>query len=86
MINTGSFHVYPAEVEAAIAAEFPGAVTVTVGARPDPAWGQAVAAEITWAAGVTAPDRAEFRRRMAGRIAKYKIPTLIEHTEGPGGD
>lgn len=82
MINTGSFHVYPAEVEAAIAAEFPAALTVTVSGRPDPKWGQAVAAEITWAAGTVAPDRAEFRQRMSARLARYKIPTLIEHSPG----
>jgi acyl-CoA synthetase (AMP-forming)/AMP-acid ligase II len=82
MINTGSFHVYPAEVEAAVGAEFPAALTVKVSGRPDPQWGQAVGAELSWPAGAAVPDRAEFRRRMSARLAKYKIPTLIEHNRG----
>jgi hypothetical protein len=31
---------------------------------------------------MTAPDEAEFRRRMASRLARYKIPTRIEHNLG----
>lgn len=79
MINTGSFHVYPGEVEAAITAEFPELHSVSVAARPDPKWGQAVAAELTWPAGATPPDREEFRGRMAHRLAKYKVPTYLDH-------
>jgi acyl-CoA synthetase (AMP-forming)/AMP-acid ligase II len=88
MINTGSFHVYPAEVEAAVAAEFPAALTVKVSGRPDPKWGQAVVAELSWPAGAAVPDRAEFRRLMSARLAKYKIPTLVEHNlaEQPAHD
>jgi len=79
MINTGSFHVYPDEVEVALRDEFPGLVSVKVSARPDERWGQAVCAEMSWAAESDVPSRSEFRARMAPRLAKYKVPSICEH-------
>jgi acyl-CoA synthetase (AMP-forming)/AMP-acid ligase II len=79
MINTGAFHVYPSEVETAIAAEFPQLHSVVVGARPDPEWGQAVVAELTWPPEVPIPERDEFRGRLSRRLAKYKVPTVLNH-------
>ena len=78
MINTGSYHVYPAEVQETIESMFP-VTQVTVAAEPDPKWGQAVAATITWAPGVTPPTDEAFRRTLAGRLARYKIPTRLTH-------
>lgn len=81
MINTGSFHVYPAEVAAAISAEFPDAASVEVVGRPDERWGQAVSAVMAWNDIGQAPGREEFRRRLSARLAKYKVPTHIENRE-----
>lgn len=81
MINTGSFHVYPGEVAAAIEAEFPTALSVEVVGTPDERWGQAVTAIIGWADVTQAPGRDDFRRRMSARLAKYKVPTRIDHRE-----
>lgn len=79
MINTGSFHVYPNEVEAAIRAEFTALTAVTVSARPDPRWGQAVVADITWDSTADVPTLADLRSRLSTRLAKYKVPTICEH-------
>jgi long-chain acyl-CoA synthetase len=79
MINTGSFHVYPSEVEAAVLDEFPEISSVTVMARSDERWGQAVCAQIAWPRGAHIPSRPEFRARLSARLAKYKVPTIVEH-------
>lgn len=81
MINTGSFHVYPTEVAEAIEAEFPAALSVEVVGTPDDRWGQAVTALLGWADVTQAPSREVFRKRMSARLAKYKVPTHIEHHE-----
>lgn len=77
MINTGSYHVYPAQIEEAIAA-VPGVAGVRVTGEPDPAWGQAVTAYVVPADpadwdGLTARLRAQ----LAASLAKYKIPKAI---------
>ncbi|HEX4063643.1 MAG TPA: AMP-binding protein [Streptosporangiaceae bacterium] len=72
MINTGSYHVYPREVEEAIAA-VAGVREALVRGEPDPVWGQAVTAYVVGDA-VTA----DIRRALEGRLAKYKIPKRIE--------
>ncbi len=79
MINTGSFHVYPDEVAAAILAAYPAAVAAEVTGESDPRWGQAVAATVDWAAGTIPPSDADFRSHLAGRLAKYKVPRLLRH-------
>lgn len=79
MINTGSFHVYPGEVEDAIHQEFPALQNVTVSARPNQRWGQAVHAEMSWATQADIPAKADFRARMILRLAKYKVPTVWEN-------
>jgi len=82
MINTGSFHVYPDEVAAAILATFPAAVAADVTGEPDPRWGQTVAATVEWQAGTVAPSDAEFRAQLATRLAKYKVPRVLRHRVG----
>ncbi|ODU05708.1 MAG: hypothetical protein ABS81_06855 [Pseudonocardia sp. SCN 72-86] len=79
MINTGSFHVYPDEVAAAILAAYPAAVAADVRGEPDPRRGQAVAATVDWAAGTVPPSDSEFRSQLAERLAKYKVPRIIRH-------
>jgi len=77
MINTGSYHVYPREVEEAIAA-LDGVTEALVRGEPDPVWGQAVTAYVV-TPGAADPDRltADIRRALERRLAKYKIPKRI---------
>jgi acyl-CoA synthetase (AMP-forming)/AMP-acid ligase II len=77
MINTGSYHVYPDEIEEAIAA-LSGVTAVRVVGEPDPTWGQVVTAY------VVARDAAEAGTLIAGieaalplRLARYKLPKRI---------
>lgn len=74
MINTGSYHVYPGQVEEAIAV-VAGVSAVRVVGEPDPVWGQAVTAYVVPAE----PDDWEalveqVRAELPSRLAKYKIP------------
>jgi acyl-CoA synthetase (AMP-forming)/AMP-acid ligase II len=91
MINTGSYHVYPREVEDAIAA-FAGVREVLVRGEADPVWGQAVTAYV-----VLTPDAAEnlvdtLRQALERRLARYKIPkrfhivSTLRDLRGSGGN
>jgi acyl-CoA synthetase (AMP-forming)/AMP-acid ligase II len=77
MINTGSYHVYPGQVEEVIAS-VPGVAAVRVTGEPDPVWGQAVTAYVipddpaAWS-GLTQRLAAE----LSARLARYKIPKAI---------
>jgi acyl-CoA synthetase (AMP-forming)/AMP-acid ligase II len=76
MINTGSYHVYPGEVEEAIAAH-PGVAQVRVLGEPDPVWGQAVTAYVV-ASHHAPPDLvAHLHEQLGTRLARYKIPKRI---------
>lgn len=73
MINTGSFHVYPGEVEAAIRA-IPGVTAVLVVGEPHPRWGEAVVAY------VESGDRAletTLRPLLSEKLAPYKVPAVV---------
>ncbi len=77
MINTGSYHVYPGEVEEAITAA-PGVKATLVRGEPDPTWGQAVTAYVV----PTDPDAATtlpttLRPLLEQRLARYKLPKRI---------
>ena len=86
MINTGSYHVYPREVEEALTA-LPQVRAALVRGEPDPAWGQAVTAYVVPAgaragdAAVEAeadPELAEtIRAALRDRLAAYKIPKRV---------
>ncbi len=78
MINTGSYHVYPQEVEEAIR-ELPEVLNVTISAVPDPKWGEAVLATITWPSGYSPPDDGDLRTSLRTRLAHYKVPTRFSH-------
>jgi acyl-CoA synthetase (AMP-forming)/AMP-acid ligase II len=76
MINTGSYHVYPQEVQDAITA-LPYVRAALVRGEDDPVWGQAVTAYV-----VTAPDAPEkldqgIREALRQRLASYKIPKRV---------
>lgn len=76
MINTGSYHVYPGEVEEAVAA-MPGVQAVLVRGESDPVWGQAVTAYV-----VPTPDApgdlgVRIRDGLRARLAAYKIPKRV---------
>lgn len=74
MINTGSYHVYPRQVEEAISAD-QGVAAVRVKGEPDPVWGQAVTAYIV----PRDPHEWEhllerLHRDLPSRLARYKMP------------
>ena len=73
MINTGSYHVYPREIEEAIA-DLPAVRAAWVRGEPDPVWGQAVTAYIVAARDAPADLVAGVRAALERRFARYKIP------------
>jgi len=76
-IVTGGENVAPAEVEAALLAH-PAVADAGVFGRPDPEWGEAVTASVV----LHAPaDPQELREWVAGRLARFKVPTAVEVTE-----
>jgi fatty-acyl-CoA synthase len=72
MIVSGGTNVYPAEIEAVIAAH-PSVADVAVIGRPDDRWGEAVVAVVRPAPGVAVDAQMleEFARE---RLAPYKVP------------
>ena len=82
VIISGGENIYPAEVEAVLEAH-PAVAEAAVVGRPDETWGEVPAAAIVAAPGATAPDAAELARFCAGRLARYKIPRLVEESEMP---
>ena len=91
MINTGSYHVYPKEIEQAIAS-IPGVGDALVRGEPDPIWGQAVTAYV-----VPLPDAdqdllQQLPELLRRRLARYKIPKRwhvvpsLDDLRQPGSD
>ncbi len=73
MINTG-YHVYPDEIEAAIA-QMTGISRVLVRGEPHEKWGEMVVAYIVADAGPASQRMiGELRSSLAQRLARYKIP------------
>jgi fatty-acyl-CoA synthase len=73
MINTGSYHVYPREVEDAIAG-IAGVREALVRGEPDPVWGQAVTAYVVLSLEARADLIDTLRQALGQRLASYKIP------------
>jgi O-succinylbenzoic acid--CoA ligase len=73
LIVTGGEKVVPAEV-AAVLAEHPAVAEVAVAGRPDPEWGEVVAAVVVPAPGTAPPTLAELRAFASARLAAYKAP------------
>lgn len=77
MINTGSYHVYPDDVEEAISA-VPGVGAVHVTGEPDPKWGQAVIAYVVIDDEADPEDLVgRIQSELPTRLARYKIPQAV---------
>jgi acyl-CoA synthetase (AMP-forming)/AMP-acid ligase II len=76
MINTGSYHVYPREVEDAIRAT-PGVRDVAVVGEPDPRWGQRVVAYVVADPAARESIEPLLSAALPGRLARYKHPKQI---------
>ncbi len=76
MFVRGGYNVYPAEVEAALAAH-PAVAEVAVVPRADPVMGEIGVAVVAPRAGGAPPSLADLRAFLDGRIAAYKVPEAI---------
>ncbi|HEX8804607.1 MAG TPA: fatty acid--CoA ligase family protein, partial [Acidimicrobiales bacterium] len=76
MFVRGGYNVYPAEVEAQLAAH-PGVAEVAVVPRPDPVMGEVGVAVVAPRAGAPAPTLGEVRAFLTGRLAAYKHPEAL---------
>lgn len=76
MIITGGENVDPVEVELAVATH-PGIAEAVVIGVDDPLWGECVAVVVV-PSGPEPPDLAELREFLSSRIARYKMPKLLE--------
>lgn len=73
LILSGGENVYPAEVEAVLAAH-PGVVEAAVVARSDPTWGEVPVAAVVLRPGGRAEGLLEWAR---GRLADFKVPAEV---------
>jgi long-chain acyl-CoA synthetase len=76
LIKPGGYQVWPREVEEAIA-EHPKVLEVGVAGVPDPYRGETVKAWVVVKPGQTMTE-ADVKAWCSERLAKYKVPTLIE--------
>jgi O-succinylbenzoic acid--CoA ligase len=76
LIVSGGENVFPAEVEAVLAAH-PGIAEAGVAGRPDPAWGAVPVASVVPRPGAPVLDDAELRAFCRARLAPYKVPTAF---------
>jgi acyl-CoA synthetase (AMP-forming)/AMP-acid ligase II len=81
MFIRGGYNVYPAEVEAALAAH-PGVADVAVVPRPDPVMGEIGVAVVVPADPAAPPTLAGIREFLAGRIAAWKQPEAVRVVAG----
>jgi len=80
-IVSGGENVAPAEVEAVLEAH-PNVLEAAVLGRPDPQWGEAVAAIVVARPGALLEDEA-LRAHCAARLAAYKVPKRFDLVGGP---
>jgi O-succinylbenzoic acid--CoA ligase len=73
LIRSGGEKVWPAEVERAIAAH-PGVAAVAVAGRPDPEWGEHVAAWVVPVSPSDPPTLEALRDLVTERLARFKAP------------
>jgi long-chain acyl-CoA synthetase len=80
MIISGGVNIYPAEIEGELVMH-PAVADVAVFGVPDEQWGEAIKAVIQPADGIE-PDEeltAEILGFAAERLAKYKLPKIVEY-------
>jgi long-chain acyl-CoA synthetase len=82
MIISGGVNIYPAEIEGELVMH-PAVADVAVFGVPDDQWGEAIKAVIQPAPGVVASDEltAQIRAFAAERLAKYKLPKVVEYID-----
>ncbi len=80
MIISGGVNIYPAEIEGELVMH-PAVADVAVFGVPDDEWGEAVKAVIQPAPGVEPSDELteDIRAFAAARLAKYKLPKIVEY-------
>jgi acyl-CoA synthetase (AMP-forming)/AMP-acid ligase II len=76
MFIRGGYNVYPAEVEAALAAH-PAVAEVAVVPRPDPVMGEIGVAVVAPVDPAAPPSLDDVRTFLTGRIADYKLPEAV---------
>jgi len=76
MVISGGVNIYPAEIEASLAA-MPGVHDCAVFGIPDPEFGEALAVAIQQEPGANL-DANAVRVWLAARIADYKVPRVVE--------
>lgn len=76
MVISGGVNIYPAEIEAVLI-EVPGVRDCAVFGIPDEDFGEALAAVIQPVDGVTL-DAEEVKAYLGERIARYKVPKVVE--------
>jgi acyl-CoA synthetase (AMP-forming)/AMP-acid ligase II len=76
MFIRGGYNVYPAEVEATLAAH-PAVAEVAVVPRPDPVMGEIGVAVVAPRDPAAPPTLADVREFLAGRLAAYKLPEAL---------
>jgi acyl-CoA synthetase (AMP-forming)/AMP-acid ligase II len=82
MIISGGVNIYPAEIEQALI-EHPDIVDLAVFGIQDYEWGETVKALIELKKGISASDKLieDIKNFASDKIAKYKIPRVIEFIE-----
>jgi long-chain acyl-CoA synthetase len=82
MIISGGVNIYPAEIEGELVMH-PAIADVAVFGVPDEQWGEAIKAVVQPVEGVLPSDEltAEIMSFAAGRLAKYKLPRLVEYID-----
>ena len=82
MIISGGVNIYPAEIEGELVMH-PAIADVAVFGVPDDQWGEAIKAVIQPAPGVVPTDELteEIRGFAAERLAKYKLPKIVEYLD-----
>lgn len=77
MIVSGGENVWPAAVEAVLAAH-PGVAEVAVVGRPDPEWGEVVTAVVAPATGASPPSLDELRDVVKAALPAFAAPKRLE--------
>ena len=80
MFIRGGYNVYPAEVEAALAAH-PAVAEVAVVPRPDPVMGEIGVAVVVPLDPAAPPTLDDVRAFLDGRVAAYKIPEALRSVD-----